>query len=1182
MAKRKKFGNDWWGKKWISVFADITNEGRLTRGRRYANNGSIVELTINQNTVRAEVSGSRVEPYEVSIDFKPFTAKEDRTVLSVLEENPLLITQLLQQELPPELFDMLASKKVSLFPKRWSEVKAHCSCPDFANPCKHIAAVLYQLSYGIEENPFLIFNLRNTDLLAELNKETSKVAIETVPNWHEPFEDNEKIEHPRPYTSLRDTQFDLSTIPLMGLRLPELLIDKPSFYEESDAKKELTELYKTVALRADSHNEFNAAAFEDEAEMRAYLQQIRSINQVHWAVNTELQIQEIRYNGTNIWDKEESLLPFIDALSEVPIEYTSHFSPALDWFYHLNLFVLQILARGAFVPQIVACEAQKYRIRWLPALLLPEVRAQWQKLSERLASDALACHRKVGRQKIKTFIDGEEAALVLCSLYLQAYIRDFAYRKSRESEFQEAFILGHTLHFHRFDEQNKPMLIHLWLQKFFLYDKHLQPIVYIEECEMEEEDFELSVKVASEQQVQSPEHFIDFKSFMSDTKFEQKRNQVWQNIYLLSEYLPALKTYLDNRAEQKVRISLSDFSVFFQEALPLFKLMGVKVLLPKTLQKILVPKAQVKVSRKEGGSSGLLNLDKILSFDWEVVIGETPMSAREFKMLLGNTSGLVRLQDRYVWIDQAHMDKLLAQLENQNKNRRHPLQTLILGETSDAKLELDEDIQKLLEPLLQTETHFETPTNLEATLRPYQEKGYQWLCRNAALGLGAILADDMGLGKTLQTIAFLLKLKNDKVLHKTPALIVVPTTLISNWQQEFAKFAPDFQIYTYYGAGRIFPDAKTLKRCDAVLTSYGIARIDKDKLEKIKWASLVIDEAQNIKNNDTAQSKALKSIAAKTKIALSGTPVENRLSEYWSIFDFIYKGYLGNQKQFYEDYGKPIEKERSQEALERFKQVTAPFVMRRVKTDKSIIADLPDKISTNHYAQLTAEQTALYQNLVNQTLEQIEQAEGIKRKGLILKLLGALKQICNHPAQYLKDGRAEAAFSGKTQLLIDLLQSIDRQGDKTLIFTQFTQMGHLLKEIIQKEMAYEPLFLHGGLSLKKRKAMIAHFTENPYPPVFILSLKAGGTGLNLTQANHVIHYDLWWNPAVEAQATDRSFRIGQQKNVLVHRFITQDTLEQQIDAMIEKKKELAELTVETGESWLTELSNDELKKLLNI
>jgi len=393
------------------------------------------------------------------------------------------------------------------------------------------------------------------------------------------------------------------------------------------------------------------------------------------------------------------------------------------------------------------------------------------------------------------------------------------------------------------------------------------------------------------------------------------------------------------------------------------------------------------------------------------------------------------------------------------------------------------------------------------------------------------------------------------------------------------KFAPDLNYLIYHGIKR---DIKEFVDEDILLTSYGTARSDADILNKHKWQVLIIDEAQNIKNHNTEQTKAIKSIFSNVKIALSGTPVENRLSEYWSIFDFTNKGYLGSVKNFNEEFAKPITIERSHKHLEVFKKITSPFIMRRMKNDKNIISYLPDKIENNQYCILTKQQAALYESTVKNAMEIIENSEGIERKGMVLKMMVALKQIGNHPFQFLKSGAKSPEHSGKLAVLFELLHLITENNEKTLIFTQYKEMGDLLQQFIRDEFKTEALFLHGSLTRQQREKLVEDFQTKPHRKIFILSLKAGGTGLNLTEAQNVIHYDLWWNPAVETQATDRAYRIGQKNKVIVYRLINKGTLEERIDEMIKDKRELADLTVGSGEKCLGELSNKELKELVKL
>jgi SNF2 family DNA or RNA helicase len=521
-----------------------------------------------------------------------------------------------------------------------------------------------------------------------------------------------------------------------------------------------------------------------------------------------------------------------------------------------------------------------------------------------------------------------------------------------------------------------------------------------------------------------------------------------------------------------------------------------------------------------------------------------------------------------------------------------------------------------------------TPQGFKGTLRPYQAKGVSWLGYLSSFGLGACLADDMGLGKTIELIAFLLRERegdgaglvdaagngdgagrkdgscegNHQGYHQDyqksnpdgnpegkydkapsiprPTLLICPMSVAGNWQRELERFAPSLKVMVHHGTDRLsgssFADAAAEQ--DVVITTYSLAQRDVDDLLTVDWEHVVLDEAQNIKNQSARQTQAIKRLKSRQRIALTGTPVENRLSELWSIMDFLNPEYLGSAKSFRRDFVLPIERYRSKERSETLKGIIQPFVLRRLKTDPAIINDLPEKVEMKVNYNLTPEQASLYAAVVDEMLGKIEQATGIERKGQILSALTKLKQICNHPALFIQDGSPLPGRSGKLNRLDEMLYEVVAEGENALIFTQFAGMGAMLKAHLQEQLGREVLFLHGGTPKKQRDEMIQKF-QSGGASIFILSLKAGGLGLNLTAANHVFHFDRWWNPAVENQATDRAFRIGQKKNVFVHKFVCLGTLEEKIDQMIEAKKALAESVIGTGETWLTELSNDALKDI---
>jgi SNF2 family DNA or RNA helicase len=421
-------------------------------------------------------------------------------------------------------------------------------------------------------------------------------------------------------------------------------------------------------------------------------------------------------------------------------------------------------------------------------------------------------------------------------------------------------------------------------------------------------------------------------------------------------------------------------------------------------------------------------------------------------------------------------------------------------------------------------------------------------------------------------------------LGQGPVLVIAPTSVLGNWQKELERFAPDLQVGLHYGSNRAKGDTflPALEGKDVVLTSYALAHLDEDELASYKWSSIVLDEAQNIKNSQTKQSRAIRHLDAYHKIALTGTPMENRLSELWAIFDFLNPGYLGNLPQFQRRFVAPIEKDRDEAKIQQLQRLIGPFLLRRTKQDPDVALNLPDKQEQKEYCPLTVEQASLYEQLVQDTLANIQQLSGIQRRGFILLMLNKLKQICNHPALYLKEAEPTDITdrSMKIQKLLDVMENIRDRDESCLIFTQYIRMGDMMKKLLEEQTGEPVLFLNGSVRKTDRDAMIEQFQSGRYK-IFILSLKAGGTGLNLTAANHVIHYDRWWNPAVENQATDRAYRIGQKRFVHVHKLITTGTLEEKIDEMLERKQSLNNAII-TSDNWITELTTDELKELLGV
>ena len=590
-----------------------------------------------------------------------------------------------------------------------------------------------------------------------------------------------------------------------------------------------------------------------------------------------------------------------------------------------------------------------------------------------------------------------------------------------------------------------------------------------------------------------------------------------------------------------------------------------------------------------------LGLKSLLNVEWELALAGKTLSQKDFEKLVAQETPLIEVDGQ--WVELRPQDIRTAreffkrratpiELSVEDALRLSTGDTQVIDKLPVVKFEASGILQDLISTLTEGNQSLQPvtePDGFVGQLRPYQARGVSWLTFLEQWGLGACLADDMGLGKTVQLIAFLLSLRQQGLLDG-PVLLVCPTSVLGNWEREIHKFGPPLKVLLHHGDKRshaaVF--ARKAKTANLVLTSYALAQRDLKDFERVNWLGIVLDEAQNIKNPDAKQSKAVRQIDAQFRIALTGTPVENRLAELWAIMEFLNPGYLGPKNFFQRRFATPIERYGDTASLRTLRSLVQPFILRRLKTDRTIIQDLPEKQEMTVFCGLSQEQAQLYQATVTKAMRDIEAAEGVQRRGQILGLLTKLKQICNHPAQFLGEETAVAAGrSGKLRRFDEMVEELLDEGDRALIFTQFAEWGKRLQAHLQDHFHQETLFLYGSTPQSKREEMVDRFQHDPSGPrLFILSLKAGGVGLNLTRANHVFHFDRWWNPAVENQATDRAFRIGQTKNVQVHKFVCNGTLEEKIHDMIESKKAMAEQVVGAGEQWLTELDTDSLRNLL--
>ena len=596
----------------------------------------------------------------------------------------------------------------------------------------------------------------------------------------------------------------------------------------------------------------------------------------------------------------------------------------------------------------------------------------------------------------------------------------------------------------------------------------------------------------------------------------------------------------------------------------------------------------VKISLGEE-KPAMLGSDSLIRMQPQLSVDGVPLTPEEIEGLLRQTDGLAWLKGRWVEVNHARLEALLKEAEKYQGDL-----TLFQALRMEAGIAEDVDIDggiritngkwlsDLLARLRQPATLRQNavPSTIHAQLRPYQKTGYNWLVYMQSLGFGACLADDMGLGKTLQVLTWLDRIRKQN--RHARVLLVVPASLLGNWQREAERFAPNISFDILHGqSSKVLDMMVSDGGSFLTITTYGMVN-RLESLREVRWDALILDEAQAIKNPGTKQTRAIKKLVAEQRVALTGTPIENDLTNLWSLFDFLNKGLLGTSEEF-RLFTKQLESH--PEGYQRLKSMVSPFILRRLKTDQTIISDLPDKLEQVDYVSLSKKQIVLYRKQVK-ILEEIlsdDGISGIKRRGIVLATITKLKQICNHPDQFMGLEGYDPKESGKFEMLREICETISEKRERVLVFTQYREITEYLSAYLEKIVGCKGFVLHGGTRIKRRTEMVEEFNSEEYIPYMILSVKAGGTGLNLTAANHVIHFDRWWNPAVENQATDRAFRIGQDKNVIVHKLVCEGTIEERIDTLINSKKELAENVIGSGgENWITELGNQELMELMKL
>ncbi len=911
----------------------------------------------------------------------------------------------------------------------------------------------------------------------------------------------------------------------------------------------------------------------------------------------------------------------VDLLSDLSASRLPDFSDALRFWSQLARLVLILLCRQQFAPDLDGKDDGVLQARW--RLFLCD-RVRLSRLEQYAAAMPPVCRAMVtaddprqlkATRLVDAFLTEAADSLIRRDLSNDPFFQQIHGRAARESRWELQWLSGligdnRTVEGVGDDDEEIASQIQAWIGQLNEDIIGPLPMVRFKLIEPAEDQTPAAAKwhVGIELCYKESGEVIDIRSTWSEPPdsgtilgllMMSRRAHVRAELARASEVFSELKRATRTGAPTNVVLTTGEAHTFLRSRAPLLMAQGFQVTLPAWAEQmgrrlgvqLFVQPSEFDPDAANAPAIGSFGLNALLDFDWRAAVGDEKLSLEEFEQLTTQNVPLIKHNGEWIDIDQEAAAQALTFLRNQHRGKITLANAIRLAsgaEEMDTGLPIlglsgADWIDRLLRDVQTVEfEQIDQPTDFIGTLRPYQRRGLAWLAFLDRVGIGACLADDMGLGKTIEFIALLLHERRDGQ-RPGPTLLFAPMSVVGNWEREVQRFAPSLRTLVHHGPDRLSGDAfvQAVSQHDIVLTSYGLAQRDLEDLQRVDWYRLTLDEAQKIKNPSANQTLAIRSLPGAHRVALTGTPIENHLSELWSIMEMLNPGLLGSAAVFRKRFAIPIEKSGDQDRAEQLRRMIRPFLLRRLKSDPQVECDLPEKMEMRVYCNLTPEQAAHYERLVNDMLNEVDAATGIRRRGLILATLTKLKQTCNHPEHLLPRGGALDRRSGKCERLVEMLEEVVEEGDAALVFTQYRKMAELLDRFLTRRLRTEILLMHGGTPAKKRRQLVDRFQDPNSPtPIFLMSLKTGGYGLNLTRANHVFHFDRWWNPAVEDQATDRAHRIGQTRRVQVHKFVCIGTIEDRIDEVLAEKAAVADRIMGSGDEWLTSLSTRELRDYL--
>ncbi len=1141
-------GSSWWGRQWLFSLMELDTNMRIPRGKSYVKRGAVgqlrfVRLPSRQWVVQGLVDGSRPEPYQQTLRFKAWSAEQIEKVQALLEQNPAWKGALYNRKLTEPFGRALKTQKIPLFGQSAEDWEAECSCPDWAVPCKHLAAVCYQLTYLIDLNPGLLFQLRGLPV-AEVAGESHGLSDYPVPRLGRLFHLPEITE----YASLPSVPPpDFKRLGKKPERLIRFLSPKPPFFP----KKDFAPLMDEVLVRI-SEQLIQSYRLKLNFSAKALSPQLQNFR-VFVDENLRYRQAECQEEGQKVcWESRQDLDALIQSFVEIQADEVERYSPSVQFLHYVIRFCLHLVARGLCVPQLWQLQDSKYRVAWVPARFIPAVGQLFDDFLRAMPPGILTCQSRQSRQTAPP----EETLSMLCALFLNHFLRQH-FRQPNPlvpEDILLIFFTQKTLDTRQPKHRELPGQISLWLRALEWYRQEDPPRIRLV-AEQDQEKFRLRLECSPN----SPE--------ASQEVLALKDRDLLLNWLELENYT--------QRAEGDYSLRLAGLGKLLRVTFPLLKTLGLEVDIPEDLARPLRPQLQLRVDF-EGKSPANTPPNAPMYSSWQIRLGNDTLTWADFEKEFSRKRGLFYHKGSIVLLEEVHWKNLAREvIRHPRLSFRELIRLYQAREEQPWEMLLGPEAQDFFKQLQNPEA-VPLPQKLGLNLRNYQVEGYSWLYRNYQLGLNSLLADDMGLGKTIQVLSFLQKLQQEACLLEHPALVLVPTSLLPQWERELSQSCPEIRYFRYHGPERKLPD----EPYNLLLSTYGTALKDRQILSSQFWEVLLLEEAQYLKNPEAQVTLAVKSLSASYRLAISASPIENHVSDLWSILDILNPGYLGKLDDFLKKYSGA--KSSKPGKLNELRRVTAPFILRRLKSDPELLPELPPKIEQDLYCSMSDEQWRLYREVSRDRLLQMERSPAAQRSGILLQTITHLKQICNHPAHYQKELLGDAEASGKTKLLLELGEKIEDAGEKALIFTQYREMGELLFSLIHNYFGQEALWYHGGLSEKQREKVLQKFQADTSGFTFmILSIKAGGLGLNLQEARHVIHFDRTWNPALEQQASNRVHRFGQKAPVLVRKLICRGTIEEKIQQILSQKSELARDSISLTGDWLNQLSWEELKKIIH-